>query len=148
MLRAQPWVQSNCHGWVFSQGQHIVRSEDVELILNENNYTQVSKAESNDIAVYRSEKGEILHTGVVRGLLEGATVVESKWGIGALYMHIAEEQPYSQNISFYRTDRGSHDILISSTKQKFEATAANLKMGSALQASMWAISYACQPSDR
>ena len=73
----------------------------------------MSKPEPNDVVVYRGHEGTILHTGLVRGSLEGATIVESKWGVGALYMHIAEEQPYSQDISYYRTDRPSHGILIS-----------------------------------
>lgn len=113
MLRAKPSIRSNCHGWVFARGEHILRGTDIPIILNENHYTAVSKPTSNDIAVYRSAEGEVLHTGLVRGSLEGATIVESKWGIGALYMHIAEEQPYSQNITYYRTDRPSHDILVS-----------------------------------
>ena len=136
MLRAQPFVQSNCHGWVFSKGQHILRSEDVQLILKDNNYTLVARPECNDVAVYRSDEGAILHTGLVRGSLEGATIVESKWGIGALYLHVAEEQPYTQNISYYRTNRPSHDILISSSKSKFEATAQNLKTRNRIQSSM------------
>jgi hypothetical protein len=136
MLRAQPFVQSNCHGWVFSQGQHILKGTDVQLILHDNHYTQVTKPESNDVAVYRSDEGEILHTGVVRGSLEGEVIVESKWGIGALYMHIAEEQPYSQNISYYRTDRQSHSILISNSQGKVEATALDLKKGSQRHAFM------------
>jgi hypothetical protein len=112
MLRAKPFVQSNCHGWVFTQGQHILIGEDVELILKGNNYTEVSTPQANDVVVYRSNEGLILHTGVVRGSLEGATIVESKWGIGALYLHIAEEQPYSQNLTYFRTARPSHSITI------------------------------------
>jgi hypothetical protein len=134
MLRAQPSVQSNCHGWVFAQGQHILMGEDVQLILNDNNYTQVPKPQANDIAVYRSDESVILHTGVVRGSLEGVTMVESKWGIGSVYMHVSEEQPYSQNISYYRTDRPSHDILISSTKLRGKAEGENWDRANQLQA--------------
>jgi len=126
MLRAKPSVQSNCHGWVFTQGQHILRGEDVQLILNDNNYTEVSKPQFNDVVVYRSNYGVILHTGVVRGSLEGAILVESKWGISALCMHVAEEQPYAQNFTYYRTDRPSHDILILRSKQKFDYEIRNL----------------------
>lgn len=136
MMRVQPFVQSNCHGWVFTQGQHILRGEDVQLILDDNNYTLVSKPQSNDVAVYRSDDGVILHTGVVRGSLEGATIVESKWGVGAVYLHIGEEQPYSQNISYYRTDRPTHEILISNTKQKVDATAEISKARNQFQATM------------
>ncbi len=123
MLRAQPFAESNCHGWVFTQGQHILKGSDVELILNDNNYTEVTEPRYNDVAVYRSDEGAILHTGVVRGSLEGATIVESKWGIGALYMHVAEEQPYSENITYYRTDRPSHVILTVPSDRSPKATA-------------------------
>jgi hypothetical protein len=116
MLRAQPFVQSNCHGWVFTDGRHILRGEDVQAILNENSYIEVAKPQSNDVVVYRGDDGTILHTGVVRGTLEGAIVVESKWGIGALYMHVAEEQPYSQNLTYYRTHRPTHTITIATAK--------------------------------
>lgn len=116
MLRSQPSSMSNCHGWVFAQSTHILRGEDVELILKENNYTEVSKPQFNDVAVYRSNEGAVLHTGVVRGQLDGATLVESKWGIGAVYLHIAEIQPYSQNITYYRTDRPTHSILTQATE--------------------------------
>ncbi|MDX1927170.1 MAG: hypothetical protein SFV81_11670 [Pirellulaceae bacterium] len=123
MLRAQPYAQSNCHGWVFTQGQHILKGEDVQCILTDNNYIEVSTPQANDIAVYRSDDGMILHTGLVRGSLEGATIVESKWGIGALYLHVAEEQPYSPNITYYRTDRPSHDITI--VRKHQEATTSD-----------------------
>jgi hypothetical protein len=133
MLRAQPSVQSNCHGWVFAQGQHIVKGEDVQLILNDNSYTQVSKPQPNDIAVYRGAECVILHTGVVRGSLEGAIMVESKWGMGSIYLHIAEEQPYSQDITYYRTDRPSHDILISSIEMSAQAAGENWERANQLQ---------------
>lgn len=112
MLRAQPFVQSNCHGWVFTEGKHILKGQDVQLILNDNNYIEVEDPQSHDVAVYRNHDGEIVHTGLVRGSLAGATMVESKWGIGGVYMHIAEEQPYSQEIKYYRTCRPSHDVLM------------------------------------
>jgi hypothetical protein len=127
MLRAQPVVQSNCHGWVFSQGEHILKGEDVQLILNENNYVQVSQPAANDVAVYRSDEGVIVHTGLVRGSLDGATIVESKWGVGARYIHLSQEQPYSQNILYYRTDRPTHHILISSSQPTVEATAEHVE---------------------
>lgn len=136
MLRAQPFVQSNCHGWVFSQGEHIVKGEDVQRILDENNYTLVSQPASNDVAVYRSDEGVIMHTGLVRGSLNGATMVESKWGAGALYMHLSDEQPYSQNISYYHTNRPTHSILISSTKPTVEAMAEHSKAEAQFKQSM------------
>jgi hypothetical protein len=126
MLRAQPMVESNCHGWVFAKGEHIVRGEEVQLILDENGYRGVFEPEANDVVLYRNDSGAILHTGLVRGFLEGAVIVESKWGIGALYMHIAEEQPYSQNISYWRTARGSHDLRIEATPPATAAIADSL----------------------
>ncbi len=110
MLREPPYLHSNCHGWVFTGGEHLVRGEDVQLILNDNGYAQVQKPEPSDIAIYRDDSGAITHTGLVRGNLGESTMVESKWGIGAIYLHVADEQPYGKNIEYYRTTRGSHLI--------------------------------------
>lgn len=136
MLRAKPFVQANCHGWVFTNAQHILRGEDVQKILDDNDYSKVTNPQCNDIVVYRDHENAIMHTGLVRGYLEGAVLVESKWGLGAVYMHLAEEQPYSQNITYYRTNRGSHLISISSNKPTLDATAENLKSDNQIHASM------------
>ena len=110
ILREPPFVESNCHGWVFTGGEHLVRGDDVQLILNDNGYLRVQHPEPNDIAIYRDNTGFITHTGLVRGNLGDTVMVESKWGIGALYLHVADEQPYAKNIEYYRTHRGSHRI--------------------------------------
>ncbi len=36
MLRQHPFFHSNCHGWVFAGGKHIVRGESVDKILEDN----------------------------------------------------------------------------------------------------------------
>ncbi len=136
MLRAEPFLEANCHGWVFSQGEHIVKGETVQLILDENKYTSVDAPQPNDVVIYRSAQGEIIHTGIVRGTLEGSTIVESKWGIGGLYLHVAEEQPYSQYISYYRTERPTHRILISTHQDRPETATASIHKNAELQASM------------
>ena len=124
MLREPPQLQSNCHGWVFTGGEHLLRGEDVQLILDDNGYDRVHSPESNDIAIYRDQSGYITHTGLVRGTLSGAVMVESKWGIGALYLHVADEQPYGKNIEYYRTNRGSHHIKTVSTDTQPDASLA------------------------
>jgi hypothetical protein len=109
MRRDEPRFSSNCHGWVFTAGQFIVRSRDVQTILDENGYFEVRAPRLNDLVIYRNGTGEIIHTGIVRGFLNGdLALVESKWGAEATYLHLADEQPYSQNISYWHTDRGSH----------------------------------------
>lgn len=113
MLRNEAHIGSNCHGWVFTGGRFIVQCEDVPTILDENGYFEVPAPELNDVVVYRSDAGDVLHTGIVRGFLDGdAALVESKWGAEGTYLHLAEEQPYSQNISYWHTDRGSHLLKI------------------------------------
>ncbi len=112
MLREEPFMESNCHGWVFTGGKHIIQGADVSLILAENGYVEVIDPQPNDVAIYRDKTGFLTHTALVRGELGGAVMVEGKWGIGALYIHVAEQQPYGTDIKYYRTDRESHVIQV------------------------------------
>src|SRR5262249_42400782 len=71
---------SNCHGWVFAASRFYLRGQDVETILTENGYTEMSTPRPGDVIVYRNSLGNILHSGVVR-LIDGDEIlVESKWG--------------------------------------------------------------------
>jgi hypothetical protein len=98
----------NCHGWVFAQGQGWIRGAMVEAILHDNDYTPTDAPRPGDIVVYRNETGEVLHSAVVRMVLETGVLLESKWGRLGRYLHRPEDQGYGINFTFYHTTRGSN----------------------------------------
>src|SRR5205085_5936041 len=55
----------NCHGWVFADGRFWVDGNDVNTILDDNGYYQVTSPVVGDVIVYHAGD-EILHTGIVR----------------------------------------------------------------------------------
>src|SRR5262249_27249184 len=59
---------TNCHGWVFAGGQYHVTGRSVPQILEENGYRPVEKPEAGDLIAYRTDFGEVTHTGVVRAV--------------------------------------------------------------------------------
>ncbi len=136
ILRTEPFIESNCHGWVFTGGKHVVHGKDVPTILADNGYFEVSDPMPNDIAIYRDLTGLVAHTGLVRGNFEDAVMVEGKWGIGAIYIHAALDQPYSTAVKYYRTNRGSHLIQVTekaNPKSEIAASASTALRGRALQ---------------
>lgn len=121
IVRAEPCSEYNCHGWVFTGGKHLLRGENVEQILASNGYSQIAHPKENDVVIYRSPLGRILHTGLVSTILSDKTIlVESKWGVDGRYLHKLEDQPYSQNFEFYRGSRGSHVIAFQSNENAAE----------------------------
>jgi hypothetical protein len=113
ILREEASEKTNCHGWVFTGGRHLLRGDGVAMILADNDYRVVDVPASGDIVIYRDACGVILHTGLVQGVLkEGTVMIESKWGIDQRFLHLPEQQPYSQNYQYYHTDRGDHLIEI------------------------------------
>ena len=134
MLRAEPFIEANCHGWVFTGGKHVVQGADVPLILADNGYVEVINPQPHDIAIYRDTTGFVAHTGLVRGNLEGTVMVEGKWGIGAIYIHAAEDQPYATDIKYYRTSRSSH--LIQVTKKPSDGSESSAATSTAFRKHM------------
>ena len=109
--RGEADSSSNCHGWVFTGGRFLLRGEGVERILQGNGYSVVSTPSAGDIVIYRNESGNILHTGLVQGVLnEGTVIIESKWGTDQRFLHRPEDQPYSTSFAYYRSDRTGHLI--------------------------------------
>ena len=109
MYRGEAAPQINCHGWVFS-GQHTIKGEDVPIILKENGYVEVDQPKLNDLVVY-TDNGVVLHTGLVCGVFgEGTPMIQSKWGITGIYVHLVDEQPYSGHYCFYRSPRSGHAL--------------------------------------
>ncbi|GIW93696.1 MAG: hypothetical protein KatS3mg110_1737 [Pirellulaceae bacterium] len=99
-------TRSNCHGWLFAQGECVVMGDAVEAILQDNGYQLVTNPAPGDIIVYRDEHGVIMHSGLVRGILDdGTPLIESKWGLGARYLHRPMDQIFSPHFSYYRSPR-------------------------------------------
>lgn len=121
MKRAQPSDQSNCHGWVFTGGQHVVSGDMVPIILEDNGYEAVAEPRAGDLIVYFDDQDFVTHTGIVRGTLDdGVVIIESKFGVGARFLHMPEDQPYSARYEYYRTSRGGHLITVRNSNRKGE----------------------------
>jgi hypothetical protein len=99
----------NCHGWVFTNGLYWIKGEQVEQIIKENGYQQVSEPRENDLAIFRSEKGAIVHSGLVRALTRGGLVlIESKWGRAGRFLHSPDFNLYGGTCTFYHSSRPGH----------------------------------------
>jgi hypothetical protein len=103
----------NCHGWVFTGGQYGVHSVAVDDILVDNGYVEVSDVQAGDVVIYRTDDGEIQHTGLVRLTgADGLILVESKWGMLGVYIHPPEATPWGSNFLFYRSSRKGHVLQL------------------------------------
>jgi len=117
--RAKPSDRSNCHGWIFTAGQHFVSGAMVPRILEDNGYVPVTDPQPGDLVVYWDDHNYVQHTGLVRGKFDdGIVLVESKFGVGSRFLHMPEDQPYSVNFEYYRTSRGGHLITLRSEPNK------------------------------
>ena len=104
---------ANCHGWVFTGGKYLLKGRDVDFILCDNQYSLVKDPQPNDVVIYRDDNRQILHTALVQSVLRDGTVItESKWGIDQRFIHLPDDQPYSQFYEYYRTNRPNHLIRI------------------------------------
>ena len=117
VLRAPADETANCHGWVFTTGQFLLKGSDIGHILRDHQYFEVSEPKCQDIVIYRDGAGNILHTALVQAVLpDGTIMAESKWGMLQRFLHRPEDQPYSTIFQFYRTCRPNHLIKIQSAK--------------------------------
>lgn len=125
IARSAPATDTNCHGWVFAEGRYLVRSETVEMILEDNGYTPTETPRTGDLVVHRSRTNEIQHTGVVRAVFEDGTVIEeSKWGVvGSRYLHPSDSQPYGP-ANYYRSPRQGHLLATAPGDRDAEAPVA------------------------
>ena len=91
-----------------------MRGREVATLLADNGYQIVEHPAVNDVVVYRGGEGTILHTGMVRGVLDDGTVlVESKWGLEGRYLHRPEDQPYSRSSATTGVPAGHLATLVS-----------------------------------
>ena len=109
--------QSNCHGWVFTGGKHLLWRDGVEMILEDNGYEICDTPKTGDLIIYRGPNGDPVHTGTVHFVYwDGTVMIKSKWGLRGRFVHRPEEQPYSKTYSFYRSPRSGHLVTIRGTR--------------------------------
>jgi hypothetical protein len=102
---------SNCHGWVFTDGEFCVDGTNVDDILRENGYTQVVDPQPSDLIVYRDGDGVPIHTGLVQATgRNGFVLVESKWGQLDVYWHTPADQRYADHWEYWRSPRAGHRL--------------------------------------
>jgi hypothetical protein len=112
----EPNPASNCHGWIFTGGQYGVRDSEVQSILSDNGYREVFKPQQGDLAIY-TNADKITHCGLVRMADKHAPVlIESKWGPFGVYLHAADQQPFSGGCKFYRSSRPNHLLALHSNQ--------------------------------
>ncbi len=105
----------NCHGLTFGSRRAEVAFADVEIVLEEDDYTEIDRNSvmAGDIAVYFSTGqkgsaiGDIEHSGVVVECTQLAGLknikIVSKWGYGDERVHFLSDCPYDVgNVRFFR----------------------------------------------
>ena len=108
-LLSDAWRTCNCGSLVFAGGRYFIVSEELDAIIQDNGYTPVSVPRPLDVALYRDDKGQVVHIGLVRSVSPQAILVESKWGWGGLFLHPHEAHPYTAaTCIFYRSERAGH----------------------------------------
>jgi len=106
-------TNSNCHGWVFTDGHYFIGNDLVDLILKENGYQLVEEPDLGDLIIYRDEQGLPIHTGIVKAIgKDHFVLVESKWGGMPVYLHRPLDQVYSTHYAYYHSPRDSHRLHI------------------------------------
>ena len=111
--RAPAGPLANCHGWVFLDGQYLISGDAVQRILDDNAYEVVDEAMAGDVIIYRDDNRNIVHSGLVRGVLnDGTIIIESKWGVEGVFLHNPLDTPYSTLFDYYRSPRPTHRVKI------------------------------------
>jgi|GEM_PF-1000277 len=114
-----PSRDANCHGWVFVGGGFLLSNESVEFLLCENGYREVASPLPGDLIIYRSARGAIVHSGIVRSCLaDGTVLIESKWGLSKRYLHRPNDQPYGRDYGYYRSNREGHSLVVAQPSLK------------------------------
>ncbi len=104
---------SNCHGWVFANGHYHIGGRNVETILLDHAYKQVSQPAVNDLCVYYDSSDAISHTALVQAVLPDSTVlVAGKWGRMGVMLHAVEKSCYGTNYKYFHTQRPTHTLAI------------------------------------
>jgi hypothetical protein len=89
---------------VFANRRTWVDTEVIELIRQEDGYDRVSRVDEvrpGDVLVYRDQKGEIMHIGIVLSMeplvatASWKVSILSKWGAEGEYVHPQDHVPHS-----------------------------------------------------
>lgn len=112
MRRHPGTAKTNCFGWVFAAGKFLMVAQDVPLILAENGYEDVKEPQPGDLTIYRNGS-EIRHVGIVRYVAATEpTMVESKWGEYAVFLHPVDKSYYGTSYTFHRSVRKGHLLAV------------------------------------
>ncbi len=104
---------ANCHGWVFLDSRFLISGEAVQRILDDNGYELTDEPKAGDVIIYRSDNREIVHSGLVRGVLNDDTIIiESKWSIEGTFLHEPAGTPYSTFFEYYQSPRPDNRVKI------------------------------------
>jgi hypothetical protein len=104
-VRGKPTYEFNCIGFAFDMGKSWINPDQVEKILEDNEFEKKNAPKAGDVIVYK-KGGIIQHAG---GVLKvdtsgSATQILSKWGAWGLYLHPPNCVPsiYGTDLSFWR----------------------------------------------
>jgi hypothetical protein len=106
--------RSDCHGWVFAEGNWWMLGRDLNTILADNGYAAVDDPRSGDLVIYWDGPHEVTHSGVVYAIAPNRRVlIESKWAWLGTHLHSADDHPYGGRPTYYRSSRAGHRLTIS-----------------------------------
>jgi hypothetical protein len=106
---------SNCIGWIFVGGRYEMQCKDVDTILEDNGYHEVKTPHVGDLVIYRDEDRGVTHAGSVALLLNGEQpLIESKWGLQGVFLHLPEGSPFGTHWTYYRSSRPNKHLLVTS----------------------------------
>jgi hypothetical protein len=110
LVRTAPADQPcNCYGWVFANGEYWMAWQDVEMILEDNGYSEVTSPKAGDLVIYRNQYGALIHAGIVRSSDAGDAVeIESQWGEMGRFRHGVDSQLFSDIYGYFRSARRGH----------------------------------------
>lgn len=110
-FRNRPNPIYNCHGMTFACSRTTVGPEAVNMIINDDGYTQIKNINDvlpGDVIIYYNEKGEIEHSGIVVSQPSDETTkipwVVSKWGKYSEAYHLVFDCPFQPilHVSYWR----------------------------------------------
>jgi hypothetical protein len=106
--------RSDCHGWVFADGQWWMLGRVLKTILEDNGYAAVDEPAAGDLVIYRDGPHEVTHSGVVYAVAPNRRVlIESKWAWLGTHLHRPDDHPYGGRPTYYRSPRAGHRLVIS-----------------------------------
>jgi len=102
----EPTMKYNCHsyGWDGSHPRHALHwMDDPSAYMSDKSYSKVTGIPPSiavgDRAYWGSSSNT--HTAIIRTIIAGVVVVESKWGGWGLYSHNINDSIYGTNVSSY-----------------------------------------------